>query len=73
MIEASYNMLIWIDISIGIGISKIFSSVFGIKSIRKKWYWSTFTHYHWGQFQTHAFHTVPYMGPIVLVVTLHGW
>ena len=30
-------------------------------------------HYHWGQFQTHAFHVVPFMGPIVLVVTLHGW
>ena len=30
------------------------------------------SHYHWGQFQTHAFHVVPSMGPIVSVVNLHG-
>ena len=30
-------------------------------------------YYQWGQFQTHASHVVPSTGPIVLVVTLHGW
>ena len=27
-------------------------------------------HYHWGQFQSHVFHVVPFMGPITTVVTL---
>ena len=31
------------------------------------------SHYHWGEFQTHLFHVVPSMGPIVLVVNLYGW
>ena len=31
------------------------------------------SHYHWGQFQTHAFHVVPSsMGLIVSFVTLHS-
>ena len=29
-------------------------------------------HYYWGEFQTHAFHVVPFMGPIVLVMNLQG-
>ena len=28
------------------------------------------SHYHWGEFQTHAFHVVPSMGPIVSVINL---
>ena len=31
------------------------------------------SHYHWGQFQTHALHIVPSIGTTVSVVTLHGW
>ena len=33
------------------------------------------SHYHWGEFQTHAFHVyiVPCIGPIVSVMNLHGW
>ena len=31
------------------------------------------SHHHWGEFQTHAFHVVPSMSPIVSVVNLHGW
>ena len=27
------------------------------------------SYYHWGEFQTHAFHVVPSMSPIVSVVT----
>ena len=30
------------------------------------------SHYHWGEFQSHAFHVAPSMGPIVSVVNLHG-
>ena len=30
------------------------------------------SHYHWDQVQTHAFHVVPSMYPIVSDVTLHG-
>ena len=30
------------------------------------------SHYHWDQFQTHAFYVMPSMGPIVSVVTLIG-
>ena len=26
-----------------------------------------------GEYQTHTFHLVPSMGPIVSVITLHGW
>ena len=29
--------------------------------------------YHWGEFQTHAFHLVPSMGPIFSVVNLQSW
>ena len=43
MTDDSYHMPVWIDISIRISISKIFNSVLGIESIRKKWYQSTFT------------------------------
>ena len=32
----------WTGISIGISINRFFSSALGIKSIRKKWYRSTF-------------------------------
>ena len=28
--------------------------------------------HHWGEFQTHAFHVVPSMSPIVSVMNLHG-
>ena len=28
--------------------------------------------YYWGEFQTHAFHVGPSMGPIVSVVNLQG-
>ena len=31
------------------------------------------SHYHWGQFQTHAFHVAHSIGPIVSVVSLYGW
>ena len=31
------------------------------------------SHYHWGKFETHAFHVVPSMGPVVSVTNLHGW
>ena len=30
------------------------------------------SHYHWGGFQTNAFHVVSCMGPIVSVMILHG-
>ena len=30
------------------------------------------SHYHWSEFQIHAFHVVPSIGPIVSVTTLHG-
>ena len=30
------------------------------------------SHYHWGEFQTHAFHVVPFIGAIVSVMNLHG-
>ena len=30
------------------------------------------SHYHWGEFQTHVFHVVPFMDPIVSVMNLHG-
>ena len=30
------------------------------------------SHYHWGEFQTYAFHVVPSMGPIVSVVNTLG-
>ena len=42
--------------------------VFGV--VESKKYQPTFQ-YHWDQFQTHAFHVVPSMGPIVSVMTLH--
>ena len=42
MTNGSYHMPICIGIGIGISIGKIFSSVLGIQSIGKKWYWSTF-------------------------------
>ena len=29
--------------------------------------------YRWGEFQTHAFHVIPSMDPIVSVVNLYGW
>ena len=45
MTDASYYIAIWIGIGIGIGIGKIVSSVLDIKSIRKKWYQSTFSLY----------------------------
>ena len=44
MTDDSYHMPICIGIGIGISIGKIFSSVLGIESIRRKWYRSTFTH-----------------------------
>ena len=28
--------------------------------------------YQWGQFQSHGFHVVPSLGPIISVMTLHG-
>ena len=31
------------------------------------------SHQHRGEHQIDAFHLVPSMGPIVSVVTLHGW
>ena len=32
------------------------------------------SHYHWGElFQTHAFHVVPCMGPIVSIMNLATW
>ena len=43
MTDDSYHMPILIGIGIRISISKIFSSVFGIESIGKKWYQSTFS------------------------------
>ena len=42
MTDDSYHMPICIGIGVGISIGKIFSSVLGIESIRKKWYRSTF-------------------------------
>ena len=30
------------------------------------------SHYHWAQFQTHAFHVGPFMGSIVPDMNLHG-
>ena len=30
------------------------------------------SHYHWGEFQTHVFHVVPFMGLTASVVNLHG-
>ena len=29
------------------------------------------SHYHWGEFQTHDFQVVPFIGPIVSVMNLH--
>ena len=29
--------------------------------------------HHWDEFQIHAFHVAPPMGPIVLVMNLQGW
>ena len=43
MTDDSYHMPMCIGIGIGISIGKIFSSVLGIESIRKKWYRSTFS------------------------------
>ena len=31
------------------------------------------SHQHRGEYQTHTAHLVPSMGPIVSVMTLHGW
>ena len=46
MTDTNYHMAIWIGISIGIGIAKIFSSVLDIESIGKKWYQSTLIYTH---------------------------
>ena len=35
--------------------------------------WCKMSPYHWGEFQFHAFHVAPSMGPIVLVINLQGW
>ena len=35
----------WTGIGIGIGIGRFLSSILGIESIGKKWYWSTFSNY----------------------------
>ena len=45
-----------------------------IASDRLKYAWMAqkTSPYHWGKFQTHAFHVAPFMGPIVLVVNLQS-
>ena len=43
------------------------------KRHRSKYALGRDVHCHWGKFQTHAFHVVSSIGPIVLDVNLHGW
>ena len=40
---------------------------------RQDWRALGTSHQHRGEYQTHTFHLVPSMGPIVSVMTLHGW